>query len=56
MVSATGGGERRLTDLVGKRGELGILSLTTDGRYLYFSWEEDTGDIWVMDVVAEESD
>ena len=56
MVSATGGDERRLTDLVGKRGELGILSLTTDGRYLYFSWEEDTGDIWVMDIVTDESE
>lgn len=55
-VSAEGGGERQLTDLVGKRGEMGVLSLTTDGRHLYFTWWEDTGDIWVMDVVSDESD
>ncbi len=26
---------------------------TTDGRYLYFIWREDDGDIWVMDVVKK---
>ncbi len=25
----------------------------TDGDYLYFDWEEDLGDIWVMDVVQD---
>ena len=43
-----------MTDLVGKRGLMGALALTTDDRYLYFSWGANTGDIWVMDVVTDE--
>ena len=42
--------ERPVTDLRGKRGSLGSFGQATDGTYLYFTWEEDTGDIWVMDV------
>ena len=45
--------ERQLADLSGKRGFLGAFGLATDGRYLYFSWQEDVGDIWVMDVVMD---
>ena len=45
--------ERPLTALVGKRGGLGPWGLATDGEYLYFRWEDDLGDIWVMDVVRE---
>jgi len=56
MVSADGGGERRMTDLVGKRGLMPALSLTTDDRYLYFGWGEEIGDIWVMDVVTDASE
>ena len=56
MVSADGGDERRMTDLVGKRGRMGALSLTTDDRYLYFSWGGKIGDIWVMDVVTDASE
>jgi hypothetical protein len=44
-------GEGVLTDLEGRRGHLGTQGLATDGRYLYFRWEEELGDIWVMDVV-----
>ena len=22
----------------------------TDGKFIYFTWEEDHGDLWVMDV------
>jgi hypothetical protein len=29
------------------------MSLGTDGKYLYFTWEEDFGDIWLMDVEWE---
>ena len=29
--------------------------VSTDGSYLYFQWEENLGDIWVMDVVTDES-
>ena len=56
VVSADGGDEQRLTVLVGKRGLAGGLGLATDGRYLYFTWGLDTGDIWVMDVVTDESE
>jgi Tol biopolymer transport system component len=41
--------ERQLTDLVGKRGYLRSLD-DTDGEFLYFTWREDEGDLWVMDV------
>ncbi len=44
--------ERRLTDFVGKRGQLSS-DLATDGRFLYFNWEDQLADIWVMDVVRE---
>ena len=44
--------ERRLTDFVGKRGELSN-DLATDGRFLYFNWADQLADIWVMDVVQE---
>lgn len=42
---------RQVTDLVGRSGNLNPPSRTTDGDYLYFSWGETLGDIWVMDVV-----
>jgi hypothetical protein len=40
----------RLTKLEGRRGNIGD-NFATDGRYLYFTWREDDGNIWVMDVV-----
>jgi len=43
--------ERAVTNLVGKRGTLGIMQPATDGEFLYFPWRDDLGDIWVMDVV-----
>ena len=45
---------RQLTNLSGRPGGLGIFA--TDGDYLYFTWNEDVGDIWVMDVVTDESE
>ncbi len=47
--------ENTVADFSGKRGLLG-LALATDDHYLYFGWEEDLGDIWVMDVVRDESE
>jgi len=47
--SLDGGKVSRLTKLEGRRGNIGG-GITTDGRYLYFLWQEDDGDIWVMDV------
>jgi eukaryotic-like serine/threonine-protein kinase len=39
-----------LTRLDGRRGDLG--NFVADRHYLYFTWREDEGDIWVMDVVT----
>src|SRR6266508_2353187 len=41
--------ERPLTQFAARRGQLEN-ALSTDGRSIYFIWEEDLGDIWVMDV------
>ena len=49
-VGSNGGKEQPVTDFSGRRGRLGREALATDGQFLYFSWEDDTGDIWVMDV------
>jgi Tol biopolymer transport system component/serine/threonine protein kinase len=40
---------RPITELAGKRGNMGLVALATDGRYLFFTWEEDIGDLWVME-------
>jgi Tol biopolymer transport system component len=53
IVPAEGGEVRKLTDFSGKRGSMEVACLATDGKYLYFAWREDAGDIWVMDVVYE---
>ena len=47
------GATTSLTDLKGRPGQLELLALATDGKYLYFSWRQDIGDIWVMDVVQD---
>jgi Tol biopolymer transport system component len=52
VVPAAGERARQLTDLAGKRGTL-VETIATDGRYLYFAWQEGLGDIWVADVVYE---
>jgi Tol biopolymer transport system component len=48
-VSLTDRKASPVTDLRGRRGEL-LESFATDGKYIYFLWREDDGDIWVMDV------
>ncbi len=53
-VSLADGSERPLTDFSDKRGGLGAEAIATDGTYLYFTWEDSVGDIWVMDVVTDE--
>jgi len=55
-VRPDGSGERQVTDLAGRRGRLGYEAPSTDGQYLYFIWAEELGDIWVMDVVTDESE
>jgi TolB protein len=53
VLSMEDGKEYPVTDLAGRRGSLYGWSIATDGEYLYFSWGEQLGDIWVMDVVRE---
>ena len=56
MLSLDNGEERPVTDFSSRRGSVGGAgALTSDGEYLYFTWEESLGDIWVMDVVTEDS-
>ena len=54
-LSPENGREFPMTDFVGRRGTLGW-GKATDGKYVYFTWWEDLGDIWVMDVVTDESE
>ena len=51
-LSLDNGKVSRLTQLEGRRGNLGN-HFATDDRYLYFTWREDDGDIWVMDVATD---
>ena len=47
--------KRLVTVLVGRRGTLGTNQPpATDGKFLYFTWRDDLGDIWVMDIVQQE--
>ena len=48
------GRETRLTDLQDRRGQLTSINLETDGRYVYFTWVETEGDIWVADFLVNE--
>jgi serine/threonine protein kinase/Tol biopolymer transport system component len=50
-VGSDGAGERAVTDLRGRRGTIVANSLAIDDRFLYFSWQEDLGDLWVADLV-----
>jgi Tol biopolymer transport system component len=50
-VGADGRGEGAVTDLRHRRGTIVSNSLATDGKYLYFSWQEDLGDLWIADLV-----
>ena len=53
QITAGDGGSRRF--LGGGKPGTGLIgvSLATDGRFIYFSWAERVGDIWIMDVVGE---
>jgi eukaryotic-like serine/threonine-protein kinase len=44
------GTERAVTAFEGRAGTLEPSAIDTDGTYLYFTWVEDEGNIWVMDV------
>jgi hypothetical protein len=49
-VRRDGTDERPVTEFSGRRGAPGVSTLATDDRYLYFTWDEDLGDIWTMEV------
>ncbi len=51
-LSISDGTVQQLTGFKGRYGELGRY-FATDGKYLYFTWSENLGDIWVMDVERE---
>lgn len=51
VLSLRDGQERPATALTGRRGVLGAEGLATDGRFIYFTWEESRGDIWVAEIV-----
>jgi len=55
MVSLDKKVESQVASLHDQRGDLGQ-TLGTDGEYMYFTWNQDLGDIWVMDVVTDESE
>ena len=40
-----------MADLSSRLGQMGRNAIATDGNYLYFVWQENLGDIWVMDVI-----
>ena len=41
-----------VADLSGRRGSVGIYSTHSDGKFIYFIWEENLGDIWTMTVAS----
>jgi len=49
-LSPSDGREYVVADLKGRPGMMGW-ELSTDDSYLYFTWWEDLGGIWVLDVV-----
>jgi len=49
------GNERRATRFSQKAGSLGDYLAAGEG-YLYFTWRNDVGDIWVMDVVTDDKE
>ena len=44
--------ERPITNLAARPGNMVRSTLATDGRHLYFIWEEYESDMWVMDVTG----
>jgi Tol biopolymer transport system component len=49
-ASLESGKEYRVTDFFGRRGQLGGSAVATDGEHLYFHWDEDVADLWVMEL------
>ena len=54
-VSLRDRSKRQMTALAGRAGAIGSYGLAIDAQYIYFTWREDLGDIWVMDVLESSS-
>jgi hypothetical protein len=52
VENVDGGGVRTVVDLSGRRGSLGVYGTPSDGKYVYFIWEEGLGDIWTMETTS----
>ncbi|MDH4272125.1 MAG: hypothetical protein OEW18_09125, partial [Candidatus Aminicenantes bacterium] len=44
--------EQAVTAFSGRRGTLGLLGLDVEEEFIYFTWEESRGDLWVADIVT----
>ena len=55
-LSMEDGREYPVTDLKGRYGALWWAGKAIGAEHVYFIWKEDLGDIWVMDVVTDESE
>jgi Tol biopolymer transport system component len=53
-VPAAGGTPRRIVSLSGRAGALGLEGLAGDDRYVYFTWQNDLGDIWIADLIERD--
>lgn len=49
MHDLTTGRERPVTALEQRQGTMGVVALAEHGGSLYFTWEEDIGDLWMME-------
>ena len=47
------GDERPVTDLIGRRGTLNTQPASVHEERIYFTWRDDVGDIWLMDIAEE---
>ena len=54
VVSLANGAARQVTDLSDNRPGALRGRFATDGDYVYFTWVQNKGDIWVMDVVQDD--
>ena len=54
MLTLANRAERRLTRLSQRAGNLGPCALAVGPAHLYFTWTNDLGDIWVMDVATHD--
>ena len=55
-VRVVDGAKHVITDLAGRRGSMGWNGIAVDNEFAYFTWQDDLGDVWVMDVVTDENE